>query len=610
MPPEQPSPYTGYTRRDWARAADGMLLAVRPFAGADRARIALPGRASASGPDSDGLEAFARTFLLAAIRLRGEDGADPYDLAGWYAAGLRAGPDVWPRPDRLDQAKVEACSIALGLHLSRPWIWDRLAGADRDRLAGWLAAVVGQHYPPINWVWFQLVVEAFLREVGGPWSRDDVDRGLAVHESLYRGDGWYSDGPDRAYDHYNGWALQVYPLLWATMAGDLCPAELREAWRGRLSRFLDDAVHLVGADGSPLIQGRSLIYRFAAAAPFWTGALTGATGLGPGLLRRAASGMLRHFADHGVPDDRGLLNLGWHREWPAMAQAYSGSGSPYWAAAMGMLGLLLPASHPVWTAAEEPLPVERGDFRRAVRPAGWLVSGVRADGVVRVANHGTDHAAEGGEGTDAPLYARLGYSTATFPAGHDNAITLVRDGLRSHRSGFRALACTPAVAASRARTHWVTGADGTSPDHGSGRAGHVVAGPAVTMASLVRGPVEVRLAVLDDTTGVTGGTVLEFGGWPTTGLTSIVAPLAGFDEPGREQRTSASPLADRVRVPLLRTASPPRADRVYAAAVVLCSGEAPALPAVRCRGRTVAVTWPGGERCVLDLGFPAAAPLP
>lgn len=235
-----------------------MLLAVRPFASAGHARIDLPGRASTSGPDSDGLEAFARTFLLAAIRLRGDDGADPHGLAGWYAAGLRAGPGVWPRPDRLGQAKVEASSIALGLHLSRPWIWDRLAGADRDRLVDWLAAVVGQDYPPINWVWFQLVVEAFLREVGGPWSPGDVDRGLAVHESLYRGDGWYADGPERAYDHYNSWALQVFPLLWAEMAGE-----------------------------------------------------------------------------------------------PAMAQAYSGPGSPYWAG-QGMLGLLLPASRCAWPSSTTP----------------------------------------------------------------------------------------------------------------------------------------------------------------------------------------------------------------------------------------------------------------
>jgi len=50
VPPDRISPYTGYTRPDWARAADRMLLAVRPFAADGHARIALPGRASAHGP--------------------------------------------------------------------------------------------------------------------------------------------------------------------------------------------------------------------------------------------------------------------------------------------------------------------------------------------------------------------------------------------------------------------------------------------------------------------------------------------------------------------------------------------------------------------------------
>jgi hypothetical protein len=206
------SPHTGWTREHWAERADRLLLALRPYASPDRARIDLPGPPSAQGRRSDALEAYARSFLLAAVRLRGEDGRDPLDLAGWYADGLRAGtdpdgPNGWPRPDELGQAKVEACSIALGLQLSRPWLWDRLSGADRERVVSWLGTVLGQRYPPVNWVWFQIVVETFLRSVGGPWSRADIDEGLAVHESLYRGAGWYADGPERAYDHYGGWAL-------------------------------------------------------------------------------------------------------------------------------------------------------------------------------------------------------------------------------------------------------------------------------------------------------------------------------------------------------------------------------------------------------------------
>ena len=60
--------------------------------------------------------------------------------------------------------------------------------------------------------------------------------------------------------------------------------------------------------------------------------MTGVAGPEPGLLRRAASGVLRHFVDHGALEPDGLLRLGWHGGWPALRQAYSGPGSPYWAA--------------------------------------------------------------------------------------------------------------------------------------------------------------------------------------------------------------------------------------------------------------------------------------
>ncbi len=162
----------------------------------------------------------------------------------------------------------------------------------------------------------------------------------------------------------------------------------------RLDRYLQDAVALVGADGSPLIQGRSLIYRFAAAAPFWAGILAEVPSTSPGLLRHAATRIVAHFADNGVPDADGVLSLGWHHEWTALAQSYSGPGSPYWAA-KGLLGIALPADHPVWSASPEPLPVETADQLRVIAAPGWIVSATRDDGIVRVLNHGTDHGIEG-----------------------------------------------------------------------------------------------------------------------------------------------------------------------------------------------------------------------
>lgn len=646
------SPYTGWTRQHWADLADHMLAALDPYRSPLGARVDLPGPASQSGPVSDGLEGFARSFLLAGFRVAGERGADPGGLLERYAEGLAAGtdphsPEAWPRPDEVWQAKVEACSVALVLQLTRPWLWDKLDSAVQERTAQWLGIVVGQPYPPVNWVWFRIFVESFLREVGGDWSAADIEEDLAMHASFRRAGGWLSDGADeRAFDHYIGWALHLYPLLWTHLfdvAGSLCPPALREKWAADLARYLDDVVCLVGTDGSPLLQGRSLIYRFAAATPFWAGALTGATNLAPGLVRRVASGMVRHFVEHGAPDNDGLLNLGWHHRWPAMRQTYSGPGSPYWAA-KGMLGLALPADHPVWTEQEQPLPVETGDQARVVIAPGWLVSSRRADGIAMVLNHGTDHARPGATCADGPLYARLGYSTATVPPltgalvdnPLDNAVVIVDDqGRATHRAGFvtqyaKALPGGVLAAASSGRVRWVDAGDDGSPDHGSGRAGTITEGPWLTIASVLRGGVEIRLARVDAPAGAEPSwRAVRLGGWPisaeatprtssasgpapgpsaraaTQDLRSKLRGLRGFDRSGVHLEHDTTPLGQWTAIPWLATTGPLPLGTVLAAAVVLdrrCDDADPrpdSEPAMTVQpdgsgGHRITLAWPDG----------------
>ncbi|GII77043.1 hypothetical protein Sru01_20250 [Sphaerisporangium rufum] len=630
------SPFTGWTRAHWAALADRLLLAVRPHASASHARITLPGAPGGYGTDVDGLEGFARTFLAAGFRVAGEHGRDPLNLMEWYAEGLAAGtdpasPERWVRLDEHDQAKVEAASIALVLHLTRPWLWDRLGPRVRERVVEYLAPAIGATYPPINWIWFQIVVEQFLASVGGPFERADIEAGLALTDGFARENGWYADGADRAYDHYVGWALHFYPLIWTEMAaGDPDADARRPGYLRRLERYLHDAVHLVGADGSPLIQGRSLTYRFAAAAQFWLGARSGVATPAPGLLRRAASGIARHFADHGAPDEDGLLTLGWHRAWRPIAQSYSGPGSPYWAA-KGFLGLSLPADHPVWTATEEPLPVESRDFHLAVAAPGWLVSGTRGDGMVRVINHGTDHSRPGSRLTDSPLYARLGYSTATSPilAGEhatrpvdQSVVILAADGEPSHRTGFETLVIgrLPSgalVGASRWQAHWVT-PDGHAPDHGYGRGGRVRLGPWLHTVSIVRGAWEVRLIQVGDAGDGPGS--LRVGGWPLPGTGevreatatatvshdtghSLVAGGAGLELCGLVSAEDASPLASRVLVPWCATTGPARAGTWYHAAVYLGGREPGEPPAVHRNGPATVVGWPDGSTDELEPRF-------
>jgi hypothetical protein len=78
--------------------------------------------------------------------------------------------------------------------------------------------------------------------------------------------------------------------------------------------------------------------------------------------------------------------LGWLDHFEPVMESYSCAASPYWCA-KGFAPLLLPTSHPFWTAPEEPLPAERGDFVRTMPAAGLLVRGV--GGEVEILNAGS-----------------------------------------------------------------------------------------------------------------------------------------------------------------------------------------------------------------------------
>ena len=607
------SPYTGWTRAHWEYLADAQLAAVRGYATRRHALVDLPGPASRSGRHSDGLEGFARTFLLAGFRLAQSGDTDPGGHAEWYAEGLAAGtdpdsPERWPRLTECDQAKVECASVAIALHESRAWIWDRLGDDIRQRIVAWMTDMHGTAVPDNNWVWFRAVTSAFLRSVGAPWSADDIDHAIARTEQWYAGDGWYSDGGDadpsggdsgpgtglRDFDYYSGWAMQYYPLWYCRISGAAADPALPGRYRDRLRRYLDDAQHLVGAGGEPLLQGRSLTYRYAMLCPLWAGAVFDATPLPAGRTRRLASGVLRYFTEAGCFNERGVQPLGWHGEFTALRQPYSGPGSPYWSS-KGFAGLVLPASHPVWTDQEQPLPIESGDVRRRLEAPGWLVRGTSADGVVRVVNHGSDHAAGAAAEADDPCYARLGYATHAFPDSTAAALSDPVDshvalldgaGRPSHRRPLTRLHLGDNAAVSRHRAHWPLGP--VPAPYARDPAPAYRLGPWITTASVLHGPLEVRLTRVDGP--VEEPLRLRLGGYclaadepPSAdtsrlpaawlrrpdGLVSTVVNLRGFDQCGIATAQDANALGRHSATPWLATSAPVRPGAVYGALVCL-----------------------------------------
>ncbi|GGY99438.1 DUF2264 domain-containing protein [Streptomyces poonensis] len=603
------SPYTGYTRDHWEAVADGLLDAAWRWSTPGRALLDLPGKPSVSGVRSDGLEGYARTFLAAAFRVAGADGKDPHGWLDRYAQGLAAGTRTPGRDDTeswpliLDhhvqgQPMVESASVALGLRLTRPWLWDGLDAAVQDRAEEWLRGAL-RHVPaPNNWYLFPYTVAAFLESVGrgDEETRRARERALTLLDGWYRGDGWYADGDGRAFDHYNGWALHLYPVLEAHLAGDTV---LADRYGPRLREHLECFSLLFGGDGAPIHFGRSLTYRFAASAAVGLGAVTGHTPLTPGASRRLASGALRYFLDRGAVGEDGLLSLGWHGPHEASLQRYSGPASPYWAS-KAFVCLLAPAGHPLWTAPEEPAPVEEADRVPALPAPGLLVQSTRADGIVRLHNHGSDHVRphEGESAAqDDAHYGRQAYSTHTGPTAPgnvpDNHLAVEMDGVTSVRRRIHPLGAGDGWAASWHRPVFVSGPP-------------MVPGLRVESVVVARGRYELRVHRV---AGAPPGARVVQTGWATgpgdgtpRSLLHGLHGWTGRDEARAPQGTAYTPWA---RVP--RLTAPAEGTGVYACLAVLTGEEGDAPPLEQVAGvesadaRGITVRWADGT--VTRVGF-------
>ncbi|MGY0056510.1 DUF2264 domain-containing protein [Streptomyces sp. LZ34] len=624
------SPHTGLTRAHWEAAADGMLRAALRYATPGHGLIDLPGPPSRSGVRSDGLEGFARTFLLAALRVAGAGGADPHSFLPRYTAGIERGTltpgrddaESWPLIGHhgiQGQPMVESASVALALRLTAPWTWKKLPSAARDRTEEWLRGALRHTPAPNNWYLFPLTVAGFLESVG----RGDaetaraIERALDLLEGWYRGQGWYTDGDGRAFDHYNGWALHLYPLLHAHLADDRA---LLDRLGPRLREFLEGFSLLFDADGAPIHHGRSLTYRFAAGAAVALGALTDHTPLAPGATRRVLSGALRHFLDRGALTEDGVLSLGWYGPHEATLQRYSGPGSPYWAS-KGFLALLLPPDHPVWTATEEPAPSQGPDRVLALPAPGFLVQTTGRDGLVRLHNHGSAKIrpwdAERPPGD--PLYARLAYSTRTGPTSAantpDNHIGLEARGLRSFRLRITPLAAGPDWLAS---SHIPVFPDG----------GPVLPAARIDSLTLARGPLELRV---HRTVNVPAGTAVHHSGWavavpPGTAaeqadgvtpagetclagpeVTGRLLPLHGWRSSAVRRAPQGTAYGPWALVPeLTGTVGEEESGTVFAALASLTGDpDAPPLAGLvtaEVNGPAVTVRWPDGGSTVVDFG--------
>jgi hypothetical protein len=419
------SPYTGWTRAHWEHMLARMTYGYVKIAeqSGSPARVLYPDDRRGLPDAVDAVESFARiasawgawlrnpsnpaVLHFQACEMNLEDILRQAILDGTNPSNPRT---YWGAIGHMDQRIVESADIAVALWMSRERVFKKMTAVEKEQVITWLAQVDGKGTYTDNWILFTAMNQAVRHQLGFPTQVDDLDNRLMQIGEFHRGDGWYVDGPTDEFDLYNAWMFGWHYLLWTWIDGDRRPDHRHQVLeRGR--SFIDGFLHFFGSNGSYPAWGRSIVYRFAALAPFAVGHFLKIAPDDPGLLRRVSSGCIRYFYERGFFDPEAhFVRQGYHGDFPAAGEAYISPGSPYWCC-HGLFALTFDHNDPFWTATESPLPVEREDFELVLPAPGFVVSGRKATGQVLLLNSRSGQEHDAPRHNYAAKYGKLTYST-------------------------------------------------------------------------------------------------------------------------------------------------------------------------------------------------------
>lgn len=348
-------------REDFERCLFGYLDPLKRHVSPRAARVQLAGGSAQYEDEVISMEAWARPLWgLAPFWAGGGRSADGF-YERIYPAGLAAGtdpacPEYWGRCRDHDQMFVEMAAIAYGLLLAPDVLWEPLPEDARVRVASWLFQVNEHTFPAGNWLWFRVLVNLALRELGCAHDGGAIQADLDTLDSYYEGNGWYKDGPTGLPDYYNAMTFQFFSLLYIGWFGASDPARASR-YSERVRLFAEDYARLFSARGEGVPYGRSMTYRFAQAG-FWSMAAAVKIDLGaafaPGALKGLIARNIQAWDEHAICDNGGVLTIGYKYPNLHMAEGYNAAGSPMWCL-MAFACLALPADDEFWACGASPM---------------------------------------------------------------------------------------------------------------------------------------------------------------------------------------------------------------------------------------------------------------
>ncbi|QNF26763.1 DUF2264 domain-containing protein [Metabacillus elymi] len=345
------------TREDLSEVLKQICDPLKPYYSKGYAGLSLGSSGAAYTDSTAQMEGFSRVLWGLVPLLAGE--SKEYELWESHLQGIKNGTDphheeYWGDIHDYDQKIVEMAVFGLALLLIPEKIWEPLNEQEKRNLSNWLKQINQCKVWDCNWLFFPVLVNLGLRNVGLPYDQEGIEKNLDRIDQFYLSNGWYSDGINGHSDYYVPFAIHYYGLIYAKVMEVEDPVR-SQRYKMRAEAFAKDFIYWFSKDGSSLPYGRSLAYRFAQSA-FWSAAVFAeiepfSLGVMKGLLLRN----LRWWFNQPIFNDAGILTIGYTYPNLVMAENYNSPGSPYWSLKT-FLPLALHAEHPFWQAEEEPLP--------------------------------------------------------------------------------------------------------------------------------------------------------------------------------------------------------------------------------------------------------------
>ena len=380
------SPYTGYTRQHWVEITKKIVSGFMPYVDKKTGVINLTGNPEETylhehlTAPGKLVEAFERTQMAVASYIAATNQTRIPGYNGDIAEIYRKGMDLFTNPKSPYVPKgrqyIFGSGSVLAMLLAPKHFIDSLDKKVKKNVANALSTIIHRHQNPTNTFLFSMMPAVVMDRLGAKYDRKLLDDHFENILGMYRGNGWFIDGWNQGFDHYNFWGFQLY--LHALMHFD---ERWRKKYRVRVKEITEKheetLQYFFGKDGGPIPKGRSLNYRFACVSGIGYSQLSGLSSMDPGVARRICSGCLKYFWDHGVLSERGLIEPGFRASNSCVGENYTDFGAPYWSIT-GLVPVILPEKHLFWNAKEKPIETDKPGIRRFLVTGANMV--LKADG--------------------------------------------------------------------------------------------------------------------------------------------------------------------------------------------------------------------------------------